>query len=174
MLRRIFFGTLVLLPFVAVAGVPMKTQNLVQEHYFMLTLPPGWSGGATADPTLWQYRSQNGEEQLSVSIFVSKTPITEQERSKMLETVLLARLKAEATGAKGKGLKISGPKKKQQKDSTIATYSGYDPGSNRRFSNITIVNNKIIANLYFEGLDMSKGQFAKDSKQVLHGVKITK
>jgi len=142
----------------------------IREAYFTINLPKGWVGGSGSDPTLWQYASPKQNEQLSVSIHVSKTPISKQERLKVLNDFLAMRLKSETDQAKSKSLKISEPKKEEKGNSWVARYSGFHPETQRRFASFTVVNPKLIANFYYEALDMSEEEFEKSRKQILTGV----
>jgi len=147
-----------------------KTQ--IREAYFTINLPKGWVGGPGPDPNLWQYASPKQNEQLSVSIHVSKTPISKQERPKMLNDFLAMRLKSETEQAKSKSLKISEPQKEEKGNAWIASYSGVHPEARRRFASFTVVNPKLIANFYYEALDMSEEEFENNRKQILSGVGI--
>jgi len=145
-----------------------KTQ--IREAYFTINLPKGWIGGPGSDSTLWQYASPKQNEQLSVSIHISKTPISKQERPKLLNDFLAMRLKSETDQAKSKSFKISEPKKEEKGNAWVARYSGVHPEARRRFANFTVVNPKLIANFYYEALDMTEEEFEKNRKQILTGV----
>ena len=90
----------------------------------------------------------------------------------MLDDFLAMRLKSETEQANSKSLTISEPTKEEKGNAWIARYSGVDPEARRRFANFTLVNPKLIANFYYEGLDMSEEEFENNRKQILSGVGI--
>jgi len=90
----------------------------------------------------------------------------------MLNDFLAMRLKSETEQAKSKSLKISEPQKEEKGNAWIARYSGVHPEARRRFASFTVVNPKLIANFYYEALDMSEEEFENNRKQILSGVGI--
>jgi hypothetical protein len=117
----------VCVPALAVGKEKTVSKTQIREAYFTINLPKGWVGGPGPDPTLWQYASPKQNEQLSVSIHVSKTPISKQERPKVLNDFLAMRLKSETEQAKSKGLKISEPTREEKGNGWRASYSGVHP-----------------------------------------------
>jgi hypothetical protein len=72
-----------------------------------------------------------------------------------------------------KNLKISAPKEKEQGNAWVASYSGVHPEAQRRFASFTVVNGKLIANFYYEALDMSEEEFDESRNRILGGVRVS-
>ena len=139
------------------------TITTIKQADFTLSLPGSWQSASAAGPDLWQYTSETGAEQLSVSIHVSRTPIDVAERPGLLKEFQAMRLNTERG-------RIAEPSQHPLRDTCIGMYSGVDEESQRRFSNLTIVNSEVIANFYYEALDMTQGDFVERSASVLKGV----
>jgi hypothetical protein len=140
----------------------MATTTVVEPH-FKLSLPGEWRHTPTKDQTLWQYVCETGTEQLSISIHVSRTPIGDAERPVLVKQLQTIRLKAENG-------QITEPTQQPVRDICIGLYSGYDADSQRRFSNLTLVNAQVIGNFYYEALDMPQSDFVERSASVLGGI----
>ncbi|MAT70739.1 MAG: hypothetical protein CMJ58_14585 [Planctomycetaceae bacterium] len=109
-------------------------------------------------------------ECLSVSIHVATTPIPGDERAKMLDDFIATRIRAETDQAGSRDLQMSEPAKQQQGMAWVASYNGFHPESQRRFSSFTIVNGTLIANFYYEALDCSAESFEERRKNLLGSV----
>lgn len=168
--------TLLVLPFsvVSLRSVNTMKDTKISEECFMLTLPGSWYSVTKNPPNFYQYRSNNETENLSVSIYISKTQINENEASNMLDEFIKARLKSEKQVANSTNLKISNVIKEKQKDANIGFYSGFQPEANRRFATFIIVNEQLIAVFYYEVLDAPKDLFKQHLQQVIGHVSLKK
>ena len=131
----------------------------VREDLFHIDLPGEW---IPIDPPLenniWIYESVNGDERMTVSIFIAGPDYDKTNLSHMFDEFVEIRRQSELE-AGGSGTELSDLGSKTLPSAVVGRYQGSDPRG-RRFSNFVVANRTGIANFYFEAVGMSEAEFA--------------
>jgi tetratricopeptide (TPR) repeat protein len=77
-------------------GKSKATDTAIDEGAFRVTLLGQWSRKPTSDTTRWVYQSDNGKDQLTVSLLGFKSGISADERSKTFKRLAESRKHAES------------------------------------------------------------------------------
>jgi hypothetical protein len=144
----------------------------ITESFFALLLPGEWKEIKTGKPMLWQYQSQAGSEQLTVSVVQYHKQLFPRDIEPHLEQYLQVRRKAEVDAARGASLEVTPVAILQQGGGVAASYSGFHPPISRRFLNFTIGNTKVVVTFYYEALDMTVADFDRRKREVIGSVSV--
>jgi hypothetical protein len=139
---------------------------------FRLSLPGQWTGIPSADPTLYQYQSANGKENLSVTVLLYAPGTPSLNAQKSLERFLVARRKMEISVAGQANVELGPIKYGAQGTSATASYRGVQQNSARRFLAFAIANKLGIHLFYYEALDATAAEFDARSLTMLGSVQL--
>lgn len=155
----------------ATAAAPTDMTPIRTEH-FKVDLPGIWSVVPTTDVGLWQYSNESQGEELSVSVLKVADSATPNERAARLNEYLNARLKVEREQAHPAKIELTTPKIESQGNSLVASYSGFQSDTDRRFVAFAIFNSKRLVCFYFETLRMKEAEFKKRQAAVIGTVQV--
>jgi hypothetical protein len=144
------FATTVIV-FIAAAGLslyaraqPKRADTVIRETSFRLTLPGPWIAGDTSDPNLRTYRTANGKEGLTVSIFGSffggPGEMNHDEKAARFRLWVNKRKQDETKIPDSAGIKIGEPFYGEAKGTLAARYEGFDSMRHRRFHCMLLAN----------------------------------
>ncbi len=144
----------------------------VSTRFFAVELPGAWQEIKTADPTLLQYRSGVGSEQLSITTLPYSKPIRPEDVQPYLEQYLQVRRKTETDVVGSANLELTPVTINPQGTGVIASYNGFQPAAARRFLSFTVSNAKVVVTFYYEALDTTAADFDRRKREVLGSVKV--
>lgn len=148
----------------------MSITTPVREARYSLDLPGQWLQVPAAQAGLWQYTSENGLEQLAVTIHTAEPPIVEAELPATLTQLQYVsqagenRLSTETI--------MEPPIQQKQGEAWVGYYTGHDAAGGRRFASFTIVATSVIANFYYETLDIPGTEFDLKCQTILGNISV--
>ncbi len=84
--------------------------TIVDDRAFHIVLPGRWMRKPSADPTRWVYRSEDGDEQVTISVLSATHQLDANERSMGFQRILELRRRAETeTPGSNRRMQISEP-----------------------------------------------------------------
>ncbi len=148
----------------------MSSMTPVREAGFKLDLPGQWLQVATAQAGLWQYASENGLEQLSVTLHSADPPLAEAELPATLTQLqFVSQAEEQRVSA---DTRMEPPIQQRQGEAWVGYYTGDNATAARRFASFTIVATRVLASFYYETLDMPETEFDLKCQTILGNVNV--
>jgi len=142
----------------------------VRENAFRLTLPGKWSPEASSDPTRWTYHSENGHEQLTVSLFAWAKRLSPEEQRQTLERMTEIHRNVQIKMPGMDAITMTDTTFGESGGTIAARYGGVDPAHQRRFWSLLLSSPVAVTVFYYEAVGMSETEADMKAKAIMNSI----
>lgn len=161
---------------VAIASMFWKSKlkdTAIDERIFRITLPGHWNCQPSSDPTRWTYRSDIGDDQLTVSRLSSIKRLSTDEQIATLKRVTELRRRAETETPGISGVTMTDTTLAESGGVQAARFGGFQSGTQRRFSCLLLCSSSGVTVFYYEAIGLTEQESDARARAIFNSVGVS-